>query len=106
MNVSIHEIFVKCQLQVSVVEIGMNILYTKYFPSDTHQGIASMHFEQVFLKGSEYNTLLIASKDTTIYALDASTGLVMTTSPFCAKNPSPCLLMQTLGDSSFSSCFN
>ncbi|XP_058090596.1 uncharacterized protein LOC131237006 isoform X2 [Magnolia sinica] len=82
---------------VSVVDMeGPTILYQKHFLSELYTGIISLHFESYELHGSEKNILLVALKDSSILALEADTGIALSSSMVRSKKPARALFMQIL----------
>lgn len=83
--------------QVSLFGIqGSNLIYQKRITSEISAGIISLQFESCNLQGFEKNVLAIATKDSSILALDSETGNTLSASNVHPKKPSRALFMQIL----------
>ncbi|KAJ4837935.1 hypothetical protein Tsubulata_022530 [Turnera subulata] len=82
---------------VSVIDLeGPTLIYQKHIPSEIATGIISLQFETCSIQGFEKNTLMAATKDSSVLALDADTGNMMSTGSVHPKKPSRALFMQIL----------
>ncbi|XP_038904808.1 uncharacterized protein LOC120091069 isoform X2 [Benincasa hispida] len=82
---------------VSLYDIqGSNLIYQKRIASEISTGIISLQFESCNLQGFEKNVLTIATKDSSILALDDETGNTISASIVHPKKPSRALFMQIL----------
>ncbi|XP_022145409.1 uncharacterized protein LOC111014861 isoform X2 [Momordica charantia] len=82
---------------VSLFDIqGSNLIYQKRITSEISAGIISLQFESCNLQGFEKNVLAIATKDSSILALDSETGNTLSASNVHPKKPSRALFMQIL----------
>lgn len=85
-------------VQVSVFDIeGPTLLYQENIASEISTGIISLQFDTCFLHGFEKNTLVVATKDSSVLALDADTGNLLSSSSVHPKKPCRALFMQILG---------
>jgi len=85
-------------LQVSLVDIEeANVLYTKHIASDICPGIISLQFESCIVQGFEKNVLVVAMRDSSVFALDSDTGNMIGTNMVKPKKPFKVLYMQILG---------
>lgn len=83
--------------QVSLFDIqGSDLIYQKRIASEISTGIISLQFESCNLQGFEKNVLTIATKDSSIMALDSETGNTLSASMVHPKKPSRALFMQIL----------
>ncbi|KAK9285876.1 hypothetical protein L1049_025077 [Liquidambar formosana] len=82
---------------VSLIDIeGSTVLYQKRIASELCVGIISVQFETCSLHGFEKNVLAVATKDSSVLALDSDTGNTLSTSMVQPKKPSKALFMQIL----------
>lgn len=89
-------------LQVSLIDMeSPSLLYQKLIESELSTGVISVWFESCILHGFEKNILAVATKDSSILALDSDTGNTLSTSMIHPKKPSKALFMQILGNHSF-----
>lgn len=85
-------------VQVSVFDIeGPTLLYQEHIASEISTGIISLQFDTCFLHGFEKNILVVATKDSSVLALDADTGNLLSSSSVHPKKPYRALFMQILG---------
>lgn len=83
--------------QVSVFDIeGSNLIYQKRIASEISTGIISLQFKSCNLQGFAKNVLTIATKDSSILALNDETGNTLSASMVRPKKPSRALFMQIL----------
>jgi hypothetical protein len=85
------------QGHVSLVDIEeANVLYTKHIASDICPGIISLQFESCIVQGFEKNVLVVAMRDSSVFALDSDTGNMIGTNMIKPKKPFKVLYMQIL----------
>ncbi|KAG7544956.1 Lethal giant larvae (Lgl)-like C-terminal domain [Arabidopsis suecica] len=85
------------QGHVSLVDIEeANVLYTKHIASDICPGIISLQFESCSVQGFEKNVLVVAMRDSSVFALDSDTGNMIGTNMIKPKKPFKVLYMQIL----------
>ena len=85
-------------VQVSVFDIeGPTLLYQEHIASEISTGIISLQFDTCFLHGFEKNILVVATKDSSVMALDADTGKMLSSSSVHPKKPYRALFMQIIG---------
>ncbi|KAJ9146863.1 hypothetical protein P3X46_029081 [Hevea brasiliensis] len=83
---------------VSLIDVeGPTLLYQKHIASEISTGIISLQFETCNLHGFEKNALVVATKDSSVLAVDVNTGNMLSTSTVHPKKPSKALFMQILG---------
>ena len=73
------------------------ILYQKKIATELSADVISLKFESPNIQGFEKNVLLIMTKDSSLWALDADTGHTLSGSSVHPKKPSRTLFMQILG---------
>ncbi|CAA3005541.1 Hypothetical predicted protein, partial [Olea europaea subsp. europaea] len=76
---------------------GPSILYQRHIPSELSTGIISTHFETSKFHGFEKNILMVATKDSSVLALESDTGNTLSSSVVRPKKPSRALFMQIFG---------
>ncbi|RVW85722.1 Syntaxin-binding protein 5 [Vitis vinifera] len=82
---------------VSLIDMeSPSLLYQKLIESELSTGVISVWFETCILHGFEKNILAVATKDSSILALDSDTGNTLSTSMIHPKKPSKALFMQIL----------
>ncbi|CAK7355561.1 unnamed protein product [Dovyalis caffra] len=82
---------------VSVFDIqGPTLLYQEHIASELSTGIISLQFDSCFLHGFEKNVLVVVTKDSSVLALDADTGNMLSAGTVHPKKPSRALFMQIL----------
>uniref|UniRef100_A0A5B7B5H0 Lethal giant larvae (Lgl)-like C-terminal domain-containing protein n=2 Tax=Davidia involucrata TaxID=16924 RepID=A0A5B7B5H0_DAVIN len=82
---------------VSVIDMeGPNLLYQKHIASELCTGVISLQFEACCFHGFEKNVLVVATKDSSVLALESDTGNTISSSMVCPKKPSRALFMQIL----------
>ncbi|XP_065855738.1 uncharacterized protein [Euphorbia lathyris] len=82
---------------VSLIDLkGPTLLYEKHIASEFSTGIVSLQFETLIVHGFEKKSLLVATKDSSVLAVDVDTGNMMGTSTVHPKKPSKALFMQIL----------
>ncbi|CAH8315024.1 unnamed protein product [Eruca vesicaria subsp. sativa] len=85
------------QGHVSLVDIEeATVLYTKHIASDICPGITSLQFESCSVQGFEKNVLVVAMRDSSVFALDSDTGNMIGTNMIKPKKPFKALFMQIL----------
>lgn len=73
------------------------MLYQKHIASEISSGIVSLQFETCSFHGFEKNVLVVATKDSSVFALDSDAGNTLSTNAVHPKKPSKALFMQILG---------
>ncbi|GAV83036.1 Lgl_C domain-containing protein [Cephalotus follicularis] len=82
---------------VSVFDVeGPTIIYQKHIASEICVGIISLQFETCSLHGFQKNVLVVATRDSSVLALDSDTGNMLSTSMVHPKKPSRALFMKVL----------
>ncbi|EEF40708.1 conserved hypothetical protein [Ricinus communis] len=82
---------------VSLIDIkGPTLLYQQHIASEISTGITSLQFDTCNLHGFEKNVLVVATKDSSVLAVDVDTGNTLSTSTVQPKKPSKALFMQIL----------
>ncbi|KAA8547593.1 hypothetical protein F0562_004022 [Nyssa sinensis] len=82
---------------VSLIDIeGPNLLYQKHIASELCTGVISVQFETCSFHGFDKNVLVVATKDSSVLALESDTGNTISSSMVCPKKPSRALFMQIL----------
>uniref|UniRef100_A0A1J3IQU5 Syntaxin-binding protein 5 n=1 Tax=Noccaea caerulescens TaxID=107243 RepID=A0A1J3IQU5_NOCCA len=85
------------QGHVSLVDIEeATVLYTKHIASDICSGIISLQFESCSVQGFEKKVLVVAMRDSSVFALDCDTGNMIGTNMIKPKKPFKALYMQIL----------
>lgn len=85
--------------QISVIDKeGSSILYQKQIGTELSADVISLKFETSNIHGFEKNILVIATRDSSVLALDADSGNTLSSSTVHPKKPSRALYMQTLGN--------
>ncbi|CAL9228137.1 unnamed protein product [Arabidopsis halleri] len=85
------------QGHVSLVDIEeANVIYTKHIGSVICPGIISVQFDSCSVQGFEKNVLVVAMRDSSIFALDSDTGNMIGTNMIKPKKPFKVLYMQIL----------
>nr|GMC57331.1 Guanine nucleotide-binding protein, beta subunit [Ipomoea batatas]GMC63937.1 Guanine nucleotide-binding protein, beta subunit [Ipomoea batatas] len=99
---------------VSLIDIeSLSILYERHIATELCTGIISSQFETCSLHGFEKNVLVLATRDSSVLALEGETGNILSPSMVHPKKPSRALFMQIIGvqenssrGSSISDCMN
>ncbi|KAL9678946.1 hypothetical protein QQ045_016798 [Rhodiola kirilowii] len=82
---------------VSVIDIdGPTLIYEKHIPSEISAGIISLQFERCNLHGFEKNVLVVATKDSSVLAVDIDSGNELCANPIQPNKPSKALFMRIL----------
>ncbi|KAK4416885.1 hypothetical protein Salat_2514000 [Sesamum alatum] len=76
---------------------GPSVLYQKHIASELCTGIVSMHFETCSLHGFEKNVMIVATKDSSVLALEQDTGNTVSSGIVRPSKPSRALFTQILG---------
>lgn len=85
------------QGHISVIDKeGSSILYQKQIGTELSADVISLKFETSNIHGFEKNILVIATRDSSVLALDADSGNTLSSSTVHPKKPSRALYMQTL----------
>nr|GLL19078.1 uncharacterized protein LOC109167710 isoform X1 [Ipomoea trifida] len=99
---------------VSLIDIeSLSVLYERHIATELCTGIISSQFETCSLHGFEKNVLVLATRDSSVLALEGETGNILSPSMVHPKQPSRALFMQIIGvqenssrGSSISDCMN
>ncbi|PON82737.1 Guanine nucleotide-binding protein, beta subunit [Trema orientale] len=82
---------------VSVIDIeGPTLLCQQHIESEICTGVIALRFHTCSLHGFEKNVLVVATKDSSLLALDSDTGNKLSTSTVHPKKPSKALFMHIL----------
>ncbi|XAR58059.1 hypothetical protein NMG60_11026416 [Bertholletia excelsa] len=82
---------------VSLIDIeGPTILYQKHIASELCTGVISLQFDSCSFHGFEKNVLVVASKDSSVLAIERDTGNTIADGLVRPKKPSRALFMQIL----------
>lgn len=88
-------------MQVVLIDSdSKTILYQTHIASELCAGVISMQFNTCSLHGFDKNILVVATKDSSVLALETETGNILSPSSVHPKKPSRALFMQNLGISS------
>lgn len=74
------------------------MLYERHFTSELSSGIISLQFKTCNFHGFDKNALVVASKDSSVIALEIETGNTISANPIRSKKPSRALFMHILGN--------
>lgn len=80
---------------------SLNVLYQKHIASELSTGIVSMHFETCSFHGFEKNVLIVATKDSSVFALERDTGNTLSSGIVRPNKPSRALFTRILGEQHF-----
>lgn len=72
------------------------LLYERHFTSELSSGIISLQFKTCNFHGFDKNALVVASKDSSVIALEIETGNTISANPIRPKIPSRALFMHIL----------
>ncbi|KAK9164722.1 hypothetical protein Syun_005624 [Stephania yunnanensis] len=99
MNRGFRHLAIGCeQGYVSLIDMeGPTLLFQQHIPSDLASGVISLQFGTCNFQGFEKNTLLVATKDSTVLALEVETGNTLSATAVRPNKPSRALFMQILG---------
>ncbi|XP_059623340.1 uncharacterized protein LOC132266480 [Cornus florida] len=97
-NSSSTHLAVGCdQGYVSLIDVeGPSLLYQKHIASELCTGVISLKFETCSFHGFEKSVLVVATKDSSVLALEIDTGNTLSSSMVHPKKPSRALFMQIL----------
>ncbi|XP_010446909.1 PREDICTED: uncharacterized protein LOC104729648 [Camelina sativa] len=85
------------QGHVSLADVEeATVLYSKHIASDICPRIISLQFESCIVQGFEKNVLVVAMRDSSVFALDSDTGNMIGTNMIKPKKPFKALFMQIL----------
>lgn len=85
-------------IQVSLIDLeGPNKLYEKHIASELSPAVISLQFATCSIHGFEKNVLAVATKDSSVLAVEIDTGSTLSLAMVHPKKPSKALLMQVLG---------
>ncbi|CAH2076634.1 unnamed protein product [Thlaspi arvense] len=85
------------QGHVSLVDIEeATVIYTKHIASEICSGVISLQSESCSVQGFEKNVLVVAMRDSSVFALDSDTGNMIGTNMIKPKKPFKALFMQIL----------
>lgn len=76
------------------------MLYERHIASELSTAVVSLQFGMCSLHGFEKSVLVVATKDSSAWALESETGNILNTSPVHPKKPSKALLIHMLGTKS------
>ncbi|KAL0449691.1 UNVERIFIED_CONTAM: hypothetical protein Slati_1525500 [Sesamum latifolium] len=76
---------------------GPSVLYQTHIASELCTGIISMHFETCSFHGFEKNVMIVATKDSSVLALERDTGNTLSSGIVRPSKPSRALFTQILG---------
>ncbi|KAK9164913.1 hypothetical protein Scep_000104 [Stephania cephalantha] len=98
MNRGFRHLAIGCEQGcVSLIDIeGPTLLFQQHIPSDLASGVISLQFGTCNFQGFEKNTLLVATKDSTVLALEVETGNTLSDTAVRPNKPSRALFMQIL----------
>ncbi|XP_019172348.1 PREDICTED: uncharacterized protein LOC109167710 isoform X1 [Ipomoea nil] len=83
---------------VSLIDIeSLSVLYERHVATELCTGIISSQFETCSLHGFEKNVLVVATRDSSVLALEGETGNILSPSMVHPKKPSRALFMQIIG---------
>nr|GMC65920.1 uncharacterized protein LOC109167710 isoform X1 [Ipomoea batatas] len=97
---------------VSLIDIeSLSVLYERHIATELCTGIISSQFETCSLHGFEKNVIVLATRDSSVLALEGETGNILSPSMVHPKKPSRALFMQIIEEnsskgSSISDCMN
>ncbi|KAI3794329.1 hypothetical protein L1987_36958 [Smallanthus sonchifolius] len=84
---------------VSVIDIaGPSLLYERRIASELSTAVISLQFGMCSLHGFEKSVLVVATKDSSAWALESETGNILNTAAVHPKKPSKALLIQSLDE--------
>ncbi|KAG6701787.1 hypothetical protein I3842_07G002800 [Carya illinoinensis] len=82
---------------VSVIDIeASTLLYQNHIASEISAGVISLQYQTCSLHSFEKKVLVVATKDSSVLALDSDTGNTLSTASVHPKKPSKALFMQIL----------
>jgi WD40 repeat protein len=82
---------------VSVIDMeGASVLYEKHIASELCTAIISLQFKTCILHGFEKNVLIVATKDSSVLAIETDTGNILSPNKIQPNKPSKALFMQIL----------
>lgn len=73
-------------------------MYERHIATELCTGIISSQFDTCSLHGFEKNVIVLATRDSSVLALDGETGNVLSPSMVHPKKPSRALFMQIIGN--------
>ncbi|XP_076882068.1 uncharacterized protein LOC143530409 isoform X1 [Bidens hawaiensis] len=84
---------------VSVIDMaGPTLLYERRIASELSTAVVSLQFGMCSLHGFEKNILVVATKDSSAWALESETGNILNTAAVHPKKPSKALFVQLLDE--------
>ncbi|KAK3023413.1 hypothetical protein RJ639_042801, partial [Escallonia herrerae] len=85
---------------VSLIDMeGPTLLYEKHIASELSSAVIALQFETCSFHGFEKNVILVATKDSSVLALESDTGNMLSSCMVHPKKPSKALFMQILDTS-------
>ncbi|GAB4847625.1 hypothetical protein Ancab_026686 [Ancistrocladus abbreviatus] len=82
---------------ISLIDIeGATLIYQKQIESEISAGVISLHFENFSFHGFDKNLLLVATRDSSVLALDNATGDTLSNGMIHPRKRSKALFMQIL----------
>ncbi|XP_010266194.1 PREDICTED: uncharacterized protein LOC104603774 isoform X2 [Nelumbo nucifera] len=83
---------------ISLIDMeGLTVLFQKHIASEFSNDVISLEFNACRFHGFEKNVLFVATKDSSVLALESDSGNTLSTSMVHPKKPSRALFMKTLG---------
>ncbi|KAK2999096.1 hypothetical protein RJ639_023440, partial [Escallonia herrerae] len=83
---------------VSLIDMeGPTLLYEKHIASELSSAVIALQFETCSFHGFEKNVIVVATKDSSVLALESDTGNLLSSCMVHPKKPSKALFMQILG---------
>ncbi|PKI46525.1 hypothetical protein CRG98_033082 [Punica granatum] len=84
---------------VSLIEVeGLRVLCTESIQSGISSGIIALQFASCSLHGFEKNMMVVATRDSSVLALDSDTGKTLSSGMVNPKKPSKALFMEVFMD--------
>ncbi|KAJ0468608.1 putative transcription factor WD40-like family [Helianthus annuus] len=84
---------------VSVIDTaGPTLLYERHIASELSTAVISLQFGMCSLHGFEKSVLVVATKDSSAWALESETGNILNTAAVHPKKPSKALFIQLLDE--------
>ncbi|KAK2966840.1 hypothetical protein RJ640_027799 [Escallonia rubra] len=85
---------------VSLIDMeGPTLLYEKHIASELSSAVIALQFETCSFHGFEKNVIVVATKDSSVLALESDTGNMLSSCMVHPKKPSKALFMQILDTS-------
>lgn len=88
-------------VQVSLIDVeGPSTLCTESIQSGISSGVIALQFASCSLHGFEKNILVVATRDSSVLALDSDNGKMLASGMVHPKKPSKALFMEVFGKNS------